>query len=129
MERPNIKEFFPDKTVEEMHLIYRNAETLFSYVKELDKYIDELESRPVQAVVSVTKGDPIRATLNIELEIPDYEKVLLRAKEWMIKHKYKYSEDETCSLITDYLMSDVNIGYGIINQELYVGEDASPLSR
>ena len=45
MERPNIKDFFPDKTLREMHLIYKNAETLFSYVKELDKYIDEIEDR------------------------------------------------------------------------------------
>lgn len=99
-------------------------EMLKEFVKEACENFCQVDLQ-----VSDAKGEPIRATLSIELEMPDYEKVLLRAKEWMIKHKYKYSEDETCSLITDYLMSDVNIGYSIMNQELFIGKDASPLSR
>ena|SRR5690554_4433482 len=43
--RPNIKDFFPDKTLQEMMLIYKNNESLFNYIKKLDAYIDELESR------------------------------------------------------------------------------------
>ena len=118
------------KNIKQIERNYKNSggsftnEMLKEFVKEACENFCQVDLQ-----VSDAKGDPIRATLNIELEIPDYEKVLLRAKEWMIKHKYKYTEDETCSLITDYLMSDINIGYGIINQELYIGKDASPLSR
>ena len=62
----------------------------------------------------------MRAYLSIEISIPDYELVLARAKLWEQEHKYKYSEDEVDALLSDYLMSDINIGYSITNRYLEV---------
>jgi hypothetical protein len=59
----------------------------------------------------------MKANLLLDIEIPDYALVLARARAWEKEHKYKY--DLQKDLITDYLMSDVNIGYFVDSSMLF----------
>lgn len=52
MERPKIEDFMPkDAGITTVHKEYNKSLILYSYMNALDQYIDELESRPVQAGV------------------------------------------------------------------------------
>jgi len=42
MERPDIKGFFQEANLKEMHETYLKNEKLFKYTQELDNYIDYL---------------------------------------------------------------------------------------
>jgi len=46
MKRPNIKDFFQEKTdLETVHRIYTKSPHLFGYASALDRYIDYLEEQ------------------------------------------------------------------------------------
>ena len=62
------------------------------------------------------------AVLTIEIHIPDYELVLARARLWEKEYSYKYDDDELDQLITDYLMSDINKGYSVMDSDLDIKE-------
>jgi len=52
MERPNIKDFFnEDITPRTINNLFLKETELYNYIQALDAYIDELESRPLEAGV------------------------------------------------------------------------------
>ena len=60
----------------------------------------------------------MKAYLNIELEITDYEKTLADAREWEELEKYKYSNDEE-ALIVDFILCHDGY-YNLEDSDLYI---------
>lgn len=58
----------------------------------------------------------MKATLTIELEIPDIDLMIAKARVWEKEHNYKYGNDES-GLLTDYLLNE-NKGYSIEDTSL-----------
>ena len=56
----------------------------------------------------------MKATLIIELNIYDYEKLVTKAQIWELENRYKY--DDEGELITDYLLT--GDGYDIAEIDL-----------
>lgn len=50
MKRPEIKDFMPDETLNEVHKKFRNSPELYSYICALDAYIDYLEGEKPDSV-------------------------------------------------------------------------------
>ena len=56
----------------------------------------------------------MKAVLTIELDIPDFDKLVGKAEIWELENNYKY--DDAGELITDYLLT--GDGYSIAEIDL-----------
>jgi len=77
MKRPEIKDFFPEKTdLETIHAIYTKSPRLFSYVSALDRYVDYLEEptnkgKPNKELL-ISKVKQNLQEININKKVTDY---------------------------------------------------------
>ena len=113
MERPEIKNYFPDKAnIKRVHSEYTNSPHLYSYASSLDRYIDYLEGELTQprSIIKEKRIEKLNQLISrtdktgnekVEMLIEMFEKYANKKVEEEKEDIRNYLEDEGYELLAE----------------------------